>query len=182
MPFLGPRTSLLGLFWAFARLLDLFPAFSGPVTVTFLELFLGLWTSSQPLLGLGISSWPYLGPRAFCGLFVGFRASFLGLFPTFSGPRGFFWALSRARLFWSFCGSFSGLRASSEFLRASNLFCSGAFVGFFRPVPFWPFASGPLPNLFRAAGLLNLFCQLFLGLGPFLPNLFWASGPLLGLF
>ena len=90
----GPLPSLFlhrGLFWAFSRLLDLFPTFSGPRPLLGgLGPLLGLlWASgpfptcSGPLPSLFWASSPVLGLGPLLGLFVGFWASsrhFLGLF------------------------------------------------------------------------------------------------------
>ena len=130
--FCGPRVScgffpVFCLFWAFSRRLGFFPAFSGPGPFrVFSGLFLGFWTSSQPLLGLG----PL---RAFCGL-LGLSRPLLCIF----------WLLV---LFWpGLFGPFVGFCASSQLFLASNLFCV-----FFRFLDLFPASSkpsGPLPNQF----------------------------------
>ena len=85
--FSGPR----GLFWAFSRLLDLFPAFSGPQ-----NLFWAFLWASGPLPSLFWPLWAFLWASGF---------------PTFSAPRaskpssGLFWAsrpLPAFSAFWAF--------------------------------------------------------------------------------
>ena len=144
-----PPGPFWGLFWAFSRLLDLFPA-----SLFWICVFLRPRASFRPFVGfwalLFMSFWP------FCGLLGLFWASsrLLGLFPTFSGSgafsgpfelvglTGFFWAagplpaLGPVGPFLSFSQPFLGLGPPSRpFLgpRAS----SGPFVGLF------PAFSGP---------------------------------------
>ena len=144
---------------------------------------------------------PFLALGAFSGPFVGFRASsrtflasgpFLcllwaaGLFLGFFGPRGLFWAfcgllglflafldaglflglLIFFHLFWH-SGPFLGLLWASDAIFSSLFWPRGLF---------WAFRG---LRLLPATGL-GAFSVPFVGFGP-LPNLFWFSGPFLGL-
>ena len=119
--------------------------------------FLGFWTSSQPVLGLG----PLLG------LF-----GLLGLFPAFSRPGPFL--------------GFFGPRASSGVFWASgplrSFFWAWSLFWVFRS--FWT-SSRPLPSLFWALGLFWLLdlvpafsgCVLGSGFCGFLSFFYAFSGP-----
>ena len=109
--------------------------------------FLGFWTSSQPVLGLG----PLLG------LF-----GLLGLFPAFSRPRGLFWAFSGLGPLLVFFGLlglfavFSGPGASSGFFEASGPLL-GLFPAFSGPRAcsgFWT-SSQPFLAVFWARGFVG---------------------------
>ena len=123
--FSGPR----GFFWAFSRLLDVFPALRGfgvssglflrpytssnPFILSFFPAFRGFfWFSTEPFVG-GASSEPFLGPWASSGPFLGLGASF-GPFSggassePFLRPRLFKASECLASLFWA-SGPFLGL-------------------------------------------------------------------------
>ena len=88
------------LFWAFSKLLGLFPAFSGACGL--FGPFLNFWASCQLFLGLGLILGFFQAFEPLPSLFWRLGASFVGLFRrTSSGPFLGFWASSH--LFWACC-------------------------------------------------------------------------------